>query len=1678
MSITPNDDDVLLGRGYNIIVHPGNKLLRSMVQAQKQSFLQSKKKSKKQIAIGIVDDIDKLGGRFLIEDPRSINNSATLSITEKTWICVDKDKAVSKVMHRLREKETEPSNVPRSRVYQDGIVTVVDDCDPQISGALVSSFAQNSAQQAIDMLPFGIGQGGSATVSTTPTEYFAMNLSQVNQSIENSAPVQQDTKQPFTSEKFQPAPIHIYESNLIVENSLGSPPPQTQANLQPLAPKLSNENHHLNLTYNAQHSNHHVGQSMQPSFVCKQSLLSPGHPIRLNEPAGRSIGITSDSWSDKNITISNGQKIDGSDSGPNDTILDLWSDTGITISDGRKLEGGGSVQVLSGGSKSRAGKRSFCFLDTKDSMEGLQFPMSVVEFLNSGCLSSLILSLHREDKVVNMKARDDLHQVQGQTLENAARLALLLTHLFIDCIPEMDFASVKLDDFSIVLEQGMTGYHIAQSKASSAATFLQIEFFPSTRVNGLQKQSQSEAMRLLGKLLYSVFSEGRPTPSDLSMMTTAPPPIQESLADVNERSPKISRMAEISIFSELSERDSFPVSICRLVSDMVDTRLGVASNPFRSFDAIIQDLEQMVYDPDTFLHDPCFPQGVPFRPIFGEKYRGREKEIANFRKVANSIEQSLQQESPGSPNSDHINAIFVSGIAGSGKSHLVQTVEDKLGPGWIVVKAKFERCRKHASKRILSSMFDQLIVNLVKMKKSGRSSDVAYSQQVSASILNTIGYDRLPSLVNFLPSLSSLFDDICDDKTGQVQADATEFQLIFSVSNILGAMLESGRLIMICCDDLQWADKTSLLMISEVLVSTGSGSFKRVCSGCLFVGLFRHDEIGDHHPFTIQYSYLEMMTNNIKITKIKLSSLSKEDISDMLMAELRLPLRFVEQLADVVHKKTSGHALFAIELLNSHLRSSIIAYSFQKRRYSWDQDTIDIIKTEDGVAGLIASNLKSLSPSSQRVLQILSCFGIQTNISLLQLLENFQKGIICSLDTLVDKGILDRAYSIVIFAHDLIQQEVYESMPLAERQMLHLDIGQFLGEQADIDKTSAAMIPMKIGFDRLQLDDRDSIAGKNMAHSSLISLACDQIDSAGLDIIRDEGLRVQFAVWNLYGGKEAYRWSNSRAALHYFSKGIKFLGQDCWHKNHVGLCLELHEGAAMALFTLGEPENVIHYADKITSNTTFEDSLEIHPILLRSLSQLSRHKESISRAIYSLRQLNFDIPLAAAPASVLHAIATTDSMASKFSMDQMLDLCEKAVDGPGRRVIEIIGAFFSSCYQSSSPFMPLVACATIQFSLQHGICHESTSAFAIFGMLKISNEGDYHGGKYWADVVREIAKKHKTSNSLPELLLQLTVDIWFMPPRDISENLLRSHKKAIRNGEVDAAMFFLQTGWRFRLLGGEQLSLVYKSSEERLRLLAKHSQHAAKCGLLDSILLMELTGKSGNYFSAFEGSIGSMNDLQDTATSINDLHLLQSIHVFNVLIAYWKGDYIAAEESSRIASKMLPASKMPTIYLIYHTFFRGLILFQLHRMFGGEQRLKDAKEMMDKMEIWLSVSMAAFESKWLLLKAEYWFCVDKFGRALQMYKGSIKSAQDNGNIHELALAHELLGKFYSKRDHLVDNVSSECGIASNECFKKAHAYYTQWGATAVAEKILKDHNLEMDLHAPHLQTRKHPRQTD
>lgn len=794
-----------------------------------------------------------------------------------------------------------------------------------------------------------------------------------------------------------------------------------------------------------------------------------------------------------------------------------------------------------------------------------RLPPSLLELLQSERTTHGVLLLQEEATAISAIGKsdtvsgdkDDLSQ-KRQLMENKVRVALLLTRSFVNFLPETtteqdalhQLSELRLDDFFVYLD-GPASTAANDSARSQTSILLGVDIIAPTSINTMNRTEQRQQeqplpkMEILGKLLWSVFSLDQ---SSIDLCVPSATTLHADETNSYAKNPSKSlRVTDQNLLSRLIDTELFPMAVCRLLSDLLDVDRNCKTNsPFVSVEDVIQDLEQMISMPTIFLHDP---QGLLKSPmLFGHVVYGRKEQIAAF------IDVAAQMDQPDGESPNTIEAVFVSGLAGSGKSALVQTVRDRLcRSGWTAVKAKFERSSEHTSRAILMGMFDEIISNLLEGGDGSPSRDDT-AQRVSKSLLAELGQDGVSQVAHALPSIQLLFDDTSRCRNTSLETDMgtrldsaqlSNWQLIYSLTKLLEAVLESNRYIIIC-DDLQWADQASISFITEIL--TNIGCLEHICRRCLFVGLYREDEVSDKHPLSIQYSNLEM-SNSINTTRINLSSLSKDDVTDMLMTEFRLPRRIVVELAHVIHNKTAGHALFVAELLNSLLRDSSISFSSEERRYSWDSFRINCIQTGDSVAELIASNISSLSPAFRRKLHILSCFGTQIHSTILEFLESFQSGIFSSIDIFIDKGILDRAGPIIMFTHDLIQQTVYESMDLDQQRSLHLNIGQFLCGKSRIDESLVLT-----GMGQLQLTEEKYTAEKNSA-SHLVCIACDHFGTAGPDLC-SEIQRLNFAEWFLAAGLKTSQRFNFRAARYYYVQGIKFLGEDCWSAD-LPLCTEL-----------------------------------------------------------------------------------------------------------------------------------------------------------------------------------------------------------------------------------------------------------------------------------------------------------------------------------------------------------------------------------------------------------------------------------------------------------------------------------------------------------------------------------------
>jgi len=119
MPLTPNENDVILGRGKLISAHPGNVRFRTIVSGKKETYNQSTDiKAKRKIAISVIEEIESLNppGRFLIDT----SGEKVSRFDEGLWVSVEREKAIEKALHRLREKKTAKNNEqPKDARHED-----------------------------------------------------------------------------------------------------------------------------------------------------------------------------------------------------------------------------------------------------------------------------------------------------------------------------------------------------------------------------------------------------------------------------------------------------------------------------------------------------------------------------------------------------------------------------------------------------------------------------------------------------------------------------------------------------------------------------------------------------------------------------------------------------------------------------------------------------------------------------------------------------------------------------------------------------------------------------------------------------------------------------------------------------------------------------------------------------------------------------------------------------------------------------------------------------------------------------------------------------------------------------------------------------------------------------------------------------------------------------------------------------------------------------------------------------------------------------------------------------------------------------------------------------------------------------------------------------------------------
>lgn len=204
----------------------------------------------------------------------------------------------------------------------------------------------------------------------------------------------------------------------------------------------------------------------------------------------------------------------------------------------------------------------------------------------------------------------------------------------------------------------------------------------SSTLNRSTRQSQRSAIFALGRIYYEMFTQGllpsntdeesvvdgaaasdsNPSSFDLALNISE----NQSQGDA-ESSKELKRPRRVSVENLNShyttlQHAGLPPSLCRLVADMLENNDGGSGGLFRSdcsiasFSDVCCDLQQMVNDPDSFLHDSLL---FRLEPVMPENLYGREDDLRACMEEAEAFRrQGPRQASP---------AVILSGHSGCGK---------------------------------------------------------------------------------------------------------------------------------------------------------------------------------------------------------------------------------------------------------------------------------------------------------------------------------------------------------------------------------------------------------------------------------------------------------------------------------------------------------------------------------------------------------------------------------------------------------------------------------------------------------------------------------------------------------------------------------------------------------------------------------------------------------------------------------------------------------------------------------------------------------------------------------------------------------------------------------------------------------------------------------------------------
>jgi predicted ATPase/signal transduction histidine kinase len=998
----------------------------------------------------------------------------------------------------------------------------------------------------------------------------------------------------------------------------------------------------------------------------------------------------------------------------------------------------------------------------------------------------------------------------------------------------------------------------------------------------------------------------------------------------------------------------------------------------------------------------AFPLG---QHDFSERFQipqnlyGRGAELAELQKTFDRVAESGRAE-----------LLMVAGYSGIGKSCLVHELHKPVvrERGYFL-SGKFDQYRRDVPYATIAQAFRELVQQILG-ESEARAADWRRRLTQALGVNGRLIIDIIPELemvIGAQPEVPEL---------PPTQAQS-RLQIVFE--RFLGACATREHPLVLFLDDLQWVDTASLALLEYVITHPETRFL-------LIIGAYRDNEVSASHPLMATLERIEKAGVNVET--VTLDPLSRAELRRFVADTFHCDTARAEPLARLVHDKTHGNPFFFIQFLSTLHEEGLIGLDRVTASWTWDVERIEAHGFTDNVVELMVARLARLPVATRDALRYGACLGNEFRLDTLSnVCQRPGEEVEEALRAALREGLLALSAGTYRFGHDRVQQAAYALTGENERPGLHLRIGRLLLASTPPDQ-----------------------------HEEAIFDLVNQL-SRGSALVTDAAEREALCWLSFRAGRRAKASSAYASARSYLAEALALLPGDAWVRRYQET-LELHLELSECEHLGGNLGRASELHDRVLEEARSDpDRAQAYARRIRLYQASGRYEDAVPILDEALRKFGIELPGTAeqARAAFMAEHAQVTANLRGRSVAELLD-APRADDPVAQAVVSLLTGAIGAIYSARPHLFPLVMVRAVNQSLRYGNTPASCLAYSGYAMVLVGAFGDARLASEFSELSLRLNERFADAKSKGRTRF---IHANFINParRHIATSrpmLEQSLGESLEVGDLETAAYASVSQVLQGIERGDRLDEVIEladrcaalTQQNRVPMINELSRVGRQCAAC-------LKGATRGEASFDDGSFSEAACLQTFARGGYTTGAAL-FHIAKQIAAVHLGRWEEALESASKAAPILGAVIGLPSEATYH-FCRALALAALEARTPPERRqelVQTLETTRRKLERWAENCPENFRHRQALVSAELARIEARPLDAERLYEDAIRSAHENGFVHNEALASALASRFYRER-----------GLATSAeaHLRNARAGYARWGADAKVR--------ELDAHLPPLE---------